>query len=88
MKTKILFIIPFLLLPVITVTNAQSVLTLGSGTSMGVLTGADLCVNIINGSGILYGGGTICGGLVGVDPIASNELPGDYSINQKLSQPV
>src|SRR5438876_5376778 len=87
MKTKILFIIPFLLLPVITVTNAQSVLTLGSGTSMGILTGADLCANIINGSGILYGGGTICGGLVGIEPVTEPVLPQSFDISQNYPNP-
>lgn len=66
---------------------AQSVLSLGSGTSMGVLTGANLCANIINGSGILYGGGGICGGLVAIDPAALNELPTDFGMSQNYPNP-
>lgn len=75
-----------LLLLTVTV-NSQSVLTLGSGTSMGVLTGADLCANIITGTGILYGGGRICGGLVAIDPISSAELPTTFEMNQNYPNP-
>ena len=66
---------------------SQSVLTLGTGTSMGVLTGADLCASIFNGSGILYGGGNICGILVAVEPITSNELPVNFDIFQNYPNP-
>jgi hypothetical protein len=65
----------------------QSVLTLDPGTSMGVLTGTDLCVNIRNGTGILYGGGTICGGLVSVEPVAGNEIPREFSLGQNYPNP-
>lgn len=54
---------------------------------MGVLTGADLCVNIINGPGIFYGGGTICGGLVAVEPAAGNEIPRVYALLQNYPNP-
>ena len=66
---------------------AQSVLTLEPGTSMGVLTGTDLCVNIRNGTGILYGGGTICGGLVSVEPVAGNEIPQEFALMQNYPNP-
>jgi hypothetical protein len=67
--------------------QSQSVLTLDAGTTLGVLTGSDLCANTINGSGILYGGGTICGGLVSVEPIAENELPVTFGISQNYPNP-
>ncbi len=66
---------------------SQSVLTLEPGTSMGVLTGADLCVNIRNGTGILYGGGTVCGGLVAIDPVAGNEIPLEFALLQNYPNP-
>jgi hypothetical protein len=66
--------------------NSQSVLTLGSGTSMGVLTGSNLCVNIIGGTGILYGGGTICGGFVAIEP-ASVEIPDKFELSQNYPNP-
>ena len=69
------------------IASSQSVLTLGTGTSMGVLTGANLCVTVINGSGILYGGGGICGGLVAVDPVASTELPETFNMSQNYPNP-
>jgi len=65
----------------------QSALTLGAGTSMGVTTGANLCANVINGSGILYGGGTICGGLVAVEPITSLEIPQTFDMLQNYPNP-
>jgi hypothetical protein len=67
--------------------SSQSVLTLELGTSMGVLTGSNLCVNIINGSGILYGGGTICGGLVEIEPAVTNELPSSFDLLQNYPNP-
>ena len=82
---KTLILITFLILSV--TASAQSVLTLGTGTSMGVLTGADLCASILNGSGILYGGGNICGVLVTVEPITSNELPVNIDIFQNYPNP-
>ncbi len=66
---------------------SQSVLTLGPGTSMGVMTGADLCVNILNGTGVLYGTGTICGGLVAVEPSGETEIPQEYSLGQNYPNP-
>ncbi len=82
---KIKFIV-FYILSGISV-YSQSVLTLGPGTSMGVLTGSDLCVNIVNGTGVLYGGGTICGGLVAVEPVAGNEIPREFALIQNYPNP-
>jgi hypothetical protein len=65
----------------------QSVLTLDPGTSMGVLTGTDLCVNIRNGTGILYGGGTLCGGLVSVEPVTGTEIPREFALMQNYPNP-
>lgn len=67
--------------------NGQSVLTLGSGTSLGILTGADLCADIINGQGILHGGGTICGGLVGIEPQPLAGLPTSFEMSQNYPNP-
>jgi len=66
---------------------SQSSFTLDAGTSLGVLTGADLCANSINGSGIIYGGGTICGGLVIIEPAVQNEIPQTYALNQNYPNP-
>lgn len=82
---KTIIIITILLLAISA--NSQSVLTLGTGSSMGVTTGANLCANVINGPGILYGGGNICGGLVAVDPAASNEQPGTFNMSQNYPNP-
>ncbi len=74
----------------ITVTSllfSQSVLTLDAGTSIGIVAGADLCANTIIGSGIIYGGGTVCGGLVAVEPIAQNETPNSFAISQNYPNP-
>lgn len=66
---------------------SQSVFTLDAGTTMGVLTGADLCANSINGSGIIYGGGTVCGGLVAMEPQLFNELPKTYALSRNYPNP-
>lgn len=66
--------------------QAQSVLTLDAGTTLGVLTGADLCANIINGAGALYGGGTVCGGLVSTQQ-NTGELPLSFELFQNYPNP-
>ncbi len=82
---KTLILITFLLLTV--AARSQSVLTLETGTTIEVLTGANLCVDVINGPGILYGGGSICGGLVGIEPIVSNAQPTGFSMSQNYPNP-
>lgn len=67
--------------------SSQSILTLDAGATMGVLTGSDLCANTINGGGIIYGGGTICGGLVTVEPAPQNEIPQTYALSQNYPNP-
>ncbi|MCX7879029.1 MAG: hypothetical protein N2510_10395, partial [Ignavibacteria bacterium] len=67
---------------------SQSVFTLQAGTSLGVITGADLCANIFNIQGILYGNGTICGGLVGIEPEpGENLIPTVYDLKQNYPNP-
>ncbi len=66
---------------------SQSVLTLDAGTTMGIFTGADLCANSINGNGIVYGGGTVCGGIVAVEPPLTNEIPESFGIRQNYPNP-
>lgn len=80
-------ILIFLVLIITCSLSSQSVLTLDAGTTMGVFTGADLCANSINGSGIIYGEGTICGGLVTVEPAPQNEIPQTYALSQNYPNP-
>jgi hypothetical protein len=55
---------------------------------MGVTLGADLCANIFNIQGILYGNGTICGGIVGIEPEpGQNQLPQVYELKQNYPNP-
>jgi len=84
---KTLVILIFLLLTAVTGSRSQSVLTIGSGTSMGILTGADICANIINNSGIIYGGGTVCGGILIVEPSALSDLPTNFEVFQNYPNP-
>jgi hypothetical protein len=92
MKSTIVSVL-FLL---ITVVYSQCDLTLVSGSSMSVLTGADLCSNvinnpgmqyIINSPGILYSGRTICGDLVALEPKVTNELPVNFDMLQNYPNP-
>ena len=82
MKTIVITFFLVLLIPV----KAQSVLTLDAGTSLGVLTTADLCAGIIYGSGILYGDGTICGGLVSTGEV-TNEMPLSFEVFSNYPNP-
>ncbi len=68
------------------VVNSQSVLTYQTGTSIGILTGADLCANIKYGSGIIYGGGTFCGGSIYVKTISA-EIPDRFDLQQNYPNP-
>jgi len=82
MKISIISLFIVLLSPV----KAQSVLTLDTGTTLGVLNGTDLCANIITGNGILYGGGNICGGLVSVQQNTA-EIPASFELFQNYPNP-
>jgi hypothetical protein len=84
MKTKII-----LLALMVTVSlKAQSIITLGAGTSIEVQTGANLCADSINGSGLLFGDGTFCGGAITVvEKISSAELPTRFDMNQNYPNP-
>ena len=83
MKIKIIFFAVLITCSL----SAQSVLTLDAGTTMGVFPGADLCANTINGSGVIYGGGTVCGGIVAVEPVLTNEIPESFGISQNYPNP-
>ncbi len=83
MKIKIIFFAVLITCSL----SAQSVLTLDAGTTMGVFSGADLCANTINGSGVIYGGGTVCGGIVAVEPVLTNEIPESFGISQNYPNP-
>ena len=83
MKTLIIIALLFLTVAA----RSQSVLTLETGSTLGVLTGANLCVDVINGPGILYGGGNICGGLVGIEPVISDAQPTSFSMSQNYPNP-
>ena len=82
MKTIVISFLWVFIFPV----SSQSVLTLDAGTTLGVLTGADLCANIITGNGILYGGGNICGGLVSVQQNTA-EIPASFELFQNYPNP-
>lgn len=68
--------------------SSQSVLTFEPGTSMGVLVQSDLCANIFNGTGLIYGSGTLCSFVIGIeqDPHAVN-LPVKYDLGQNYPNP-
>ena len=83
MKIKIIFFAVLITCSL----SAQSVLTLDAGTTMGVFSGADRCANTINGSGVIYGGGTVCGGIVAVEPVLTNEIPESFGISQNYPNP-
>jgi hypothetical protein len=82
---RIIVILTFLILT--TVVSSQSILTIESGASMKVLNGANMCVNIIEGPGILNGDGTLCGDLVSEKPIAPNEVPANFDMLQNYPNP-
>ena len=83
MKTKIFLIV---LLGLINL-KAQSVLTLGDGTTMEIGTGADLCAGSIEGSGQLLGGGTFCGNPTEVESEIDGTVPTEFALNQNFPNP-
>jgi hypothetical protein len=68
------------------VSCAQSVLTYGAGTYIGIFTGADLCADIKYGRGILYGGGTFCAGSIIIKTISA-EIPDRFDLQQNFPNP-
>jgi hypothetical protein len=66
---------------------SQSSLTILSGATLGVLSGTDLCANTIYGQENIYGGGTICGGLVAMESEIMNELPKSFALSQNYPNP-
>jgi uncharacterized membrane protein len=83
MKTKIFLIV---ILSLITL-KAQSVLTLGIGTTLVVGAGADLCAGSIAGSGLLSGNGTFCGSPTEVESESDKVLPTEYALDQNYPNP-
>jgi hypothetical protein len=84
MKTLLTF--GFLILSV--TAFSQSVLTLGPGTSMGVINNADLCANVYSGTEFIYGGGTLCSQVIGIEPDpGSSVLPAEYKMSQNYPNP-
>jgi hypothetical protein len=66
--------------------NAQSVITLGAGTSLELGTGADFCSGTVEGTGTLSGNGTFCGGPTDVESVEFM-LPSEFSLNQNYPNP-
>ena len=66
--------------------SSQSVLTYGTGTSLGIFTGADVCADIKYGNGILYGNGTFCTGSIYIK-IISSEIPNRFDLQQNYPNP-
>jgi len=85
-KTKMKRLIIFILFLYAATINSQSVLTYGTGTSIGILTGADLCANVKYGSGVIYGGGTFCGGSIYIETISA-EIPDKFYLQQNYPNP-
>jgi hypothetical protein len=84
MKIKIVLLVLIMTMSL----KAQSIVTLGTGTSIEVLAGADFCADSIGGSGTISGAGTICGNPVtAVEQIVSTELPSRFDISQNYPNP-
>lgn len=67
---------------------SQSVLTISPGASIGVINNADLCANFYNGIELIYGGGTLCSQVIGIEPVnGSAELPTEYNMSQNYPNP-
>lgn len=95
-KTGMKTLIVSSLFLLVTMVQSQSVHKSESGTIMSVLTGADLCNNVINdpgflyvinSPGILYSGRTICGNVVALESDANNELPLNFDMSQNYPNP-
>lgn len=82
MKMKLIFIA---LLGFAALTYAQSFLTITSGASLTVSTGADICADSILGT--IQGGGTICGSPNSVELDNSKPLPKEFALEQNYPNP-
>ena len=84
MKTKII------LLALITTIGlkAQSIVTLGTGTSLEIQTGADFCADSINGSGTISGTGTLYGEpATEVEQAPTALIPTQFDMSQNYPNP-
>lgn len=82
MKLKLLFIA---LLGSAATLFSQSMLTIGSGASLTVSVGSDICADSI--SGTIQGGGTICGNPNSVEIQIGKELPIEFALEQNYPNP-
>ncbi|MEP0862680.1 MAG: T9SS type A sorting domain-containing protein [Ignavibacterium sp.] len=82
MKIKILFIA---LLGFAAQILPQSMLVIGSGASLTVSVGADICADSI--SGTIQGGGTICGNPNSVELENGKPIPKEFALDQNYPNP-
>lgn len=81
-------LIIFTLVLIASISYSQSVLTLGNGTSVGVLNNTDLCANFYNGVQLIYGNGTLCANVIGIEPDPSAiNMPTEYKLSQNYPNP-
>jgi hypothetical protein len=80
-KTVLIFLLSIVAL------NAQSVITLGAGTTIEIGTGADLCAGSIEGSGQLLGSGTFCGNPTDVESEEEIKLPKQFVLEHNFPNP-
>lgn len=64
---------------------SQSMLIIGSGSSLTVSVSADICADSI--SGTIQGGGTICGNPNSVEIQTGNEIPIEFALEQNYPNP-
>ncbi len=85
MKIKILL---SLLLTTLGLKAQQSIVTLGTGTSLEIQAGADFCADSIERTGALFGAGTICSGAItGVERTPTANIPTLYDMSQNYPNP-
>jgi hypothetical protein len=90
-----ILIVPVLVL-LVSIVNSQNVYKDDSGTSMKILTGIDLCIDVINdpglqyvinSPGILYSSRNECREFFTADQKVSNELPVSFDMSQNYPNP-
>jgi hypothetical protein len=69
------------------VLNAQSLITLGAGTTLEIGAGADVCAGSITGNGQLLGSGTVCGNPTDVETEDESNLPKEFALAQNYPNP-
>ncbi|MDT3697103.1 MAG: hypothetical protein ROY99_12020 [Ignavibacterium sp.] len=67
--------------------NAQSLITIGTGATLEIGAGADVCADSLTGNGQLLGSGIVCGNPTDIETKNEFNLPKELALAQNYPNP-